>query len=254
VASLASPRPSASARHVALVRARLERTHTPDGDLRGEELLHASLAADDTPFARFLAARTEFFDTELLDALRAGISQVVILGAGYDGRSLRFKSPGVRFVEVDLPATQADKMRRLHTLDISTGHIDFAAADLTAERVPDVLSDTAYNPLIPAVFVCEGVLLYLPRDAVTRVLTGIRSGATAGSVLLVSFAIGGPRPRSEPLWRKTSGERRQSFYTPAEAASLLRRCGWIPARTGNPDPARTQDADIALFVRALASA
>lgn len=252
--SLTTPRPSMSARHVALIRARLARPHTPDGDLRGEERLHASLAADDAPFARFLAARTEFFDTEVLDALRAGMTQVVILGAGYDGRALRFKSAGVRFTEVDLPATQADKVRRLNALDISTTHVDFATADLAAERVPDILSATAYDPLTPAVFVCEGVLLYLPRDAVARLLTDLRSCATADSVLLVSFAISRQGPWSSPPRRDRSGEQRQSFYTPAEADTLLRSCGWLPARTDNPDRARPRDADIALFVRALASA
>jgi len=33
----------------------------------------------------------------------------VILGAGYDDRALRFRSPGVRFFELDHPDTQADK-------------------------------------------------------------------------------------------------------------------------------------------------
>ena len=63
-----------------------------------------------------LIARTRFFDDRVLAALSAGIRQVVILGAGYDDRALRFRSPGVRFFELDHPATQADKARRLRAM------------------------------------------------------------------------------------------------------------------------------------------
>jgi len=243
-------RPSASAYHVALIRSQLTRPHTPDGDPATEDRLLASLAADNAPFEHFLAARTEFFDTELLDTLRTGVAQVVLLGAGYDGRSFRFKSTGVRFMEVDLPATQTDKMRRLRDLAADTGHIEFAAADLTAQRIPEILSRTAYDRLSPAVFVCEGVLLYLPRPAVASLLADLRREAAPGSALLVSFAIGPPPPPK----RTVSGERRQSFYSMTEAIRLLRTCGWSPVRTSRPDRTRTYDTDVALFVRAVVSA
>jgi methyltransferase (TIGR00027 family) len=60
-----------------------------------------------------MAARTRFFDSGLLHACERGVGQVVIVGAGYDGRPLRFRRPGVTFYELDHPATQADKRARL---------------------------------------------------------------------------------------------------------------------------------------------
>ena len=60
-----------------------------------------------------MAARTRFFDEQTQAAIHADVSQVVILGAGYDGRAMRFADPGTRFFEVDQTATQADKRRRL---------------------------------------------------------------------------------------------------------------------------------------------
>jgi hypothetical protein len=47
-----------------------------------------------------------------VSALEAGIDQVVVVGAGYDGRALRYSRPGVRWFEVDHPDTQADKRER----------------------------------------------------------------------------------------------------------------------------------------------
>ena len=79
------------------------------------------LAAPAAGFGPSLAARTRFFDERVLEAISDGIGQVVILGAGYDDRALRFRSPGVRFFELDHPATQADKARRLRVIKAGAG-------------------------------------------------------------------------------------------------------------------------------------
>ena len=60
---------------------------------RGEDGFHR-VPRDGDPLLRQRA---------VIHALRSGIDQVVILAAGYDGRALRFHSPGVTFFEVDHP-------------------------------------------------------------------------------------------------------------------------------------------------------
>lgn len=67
-----------------------------------------------------VAVRTRYIDDALEDALRGGLAQVVILGAGFDCRAYRI--PGIdrtRVFEVDHPATQPRKReiitRRLRT-------------------------------------------------------------------------------------------------------------------------------------------
>src|SRR6185436_20959758 len=59
----------------------------------------------------FAIARTRHFDEALLAALRDGVEQVVILGAGYDSRAFRFADElsGITVFEVDHPGTQARK-------------------------------------------------------------------------------------------------------------------------------------------------
>src|SRR5581483_3816821 len=59
-----------------------------------------------------LAARFLWLDARVRDALDAGITQLAVVGAGYDSRAWRFSAAGVRFFEVDHPATQRDKVRR----------------------------------------------------------------------------------------------------------------------------------------------
>jgi len=74
-----------------------------------------------------IAARTRFVDAEVTGAIEAGLRQVVTCGAGYDDRALRFRTSGVRFFELDHPATQADKARLLRALGEAPGSADGAA-------------------------------------------------------------------------------------------------------------------------------
>ena len=60
----------------------------------------------------WFAARTLHVDAAVDATLDAGIAQVLTVGAGYDSRPWRLGRSGVRFVEPDHPATQADKRRR----------------------------------------------------------------------------------------------------------------------------------------------
>src|SRR5690348_4570143 len=97
--------PSLTARGVAVARLRLERPSTPTGDPAADERLAAMLAdgfvreraghgpASYGGFGSWVAARTRFFDDAVLRAIAVGVPQIVILGAGYDGRALRFRAP-----------------------------------------------------------------------------------------------------------------------------------------------------------------
>ena len=59
-----------------------------------------------------LAARVMWYDAQVTEALRSGIKQVAVIGAGYDTRTWRFHHDDVAFFELDHPATQRDKRSR----------------------------------------------------------------------------------------------------------------------------------------------
>ncbi len=115
--------PSLTAQRVAAYRLGLERVPTPFGDVSADERLALDVASSQeiTPgedMARYLRGRTSFFDRVVVNALEPEVTQVVVVGAGYDGRALRYAKLGVRWFEVDHPATQIDKRRRLERLRI----------------------------------------------------------------------------------------------------------------------------------------
>ena len=111
-------KPSVTARFVANTRASLERPRDRHRRRcrRAPPLPVARLdavPAETKNWRDRMERRTRFFDRLTIGRLEAGLTQVVIVGAGYDGRPIRFASPGVTWYEVDHPSTQSDKRARL---------------------------------------------------------------------------------------------------------------------------------------------
>jgi methyltransferase (TIGR00027 family) len=170
------PAPSRTGQVVALTRAQLTRPHTPAGDPEAQRRLCRGMRPAGTGSLRAsLIARTRFFDERVVAALSAGIRQVVILGAGYDDRALRFRSPGVRFFELDHPATQQDKRRRLRAMRGRDHGPVLAAADFRHDDVTAVLQACGHAADQPTLFLCEGLLVYLDRLACVRLLRAARA-------------------------------------------------------------------------------
>jgi methyltransferase (TIGR00027 family) len=180
-----------------------------------------------------LVARTGFFDGRVQAAISAGVRQIVILGAGYDDRALRFRSPGVRFFELDHPATQADKARRLRAMKADTAAVTLAPVDFRLGDVAAVLGAGAHDPGLPSLFICEGLLVYLDQDTVVRLLAGLRGAAAAGSTLAASLAIHRDGASSERVVAAANARRRTGASEPwrtilpaAVHLGLVARAGW----------------------------
>jgi methyltransferase (TIGR00027 family) len=184
------------------------------------------------PLRASLIARTRFFDERVLAAISAGIRQVVILGAGYDDRALRFRSPGVRFFELDHPATHADKARRLRAMKAGPGRPTLAPADFRHDDVAGILEASGQDTGQPALFLCEGLLVYLDQQTCVRLLSALRARAAAGSELAVSLAT--HREGLDSAWVATFANSRrpeaaEPWLTILPAAAhleLLVQAGW----------------------------
>jgi methyltransferase (TIGR00027 family) len=230
---------------VALARASLERPRTPEGDPRADMALARSLGPSAPvrrgPMFEYLAARTAFFDDATLEVLKSGCRQVIVVGAGYDGRALRFNTPDVRFIEIDHPATQANKRARLQRLDLSADHISFAAADFNRDDVGAALAQAGHDAHSDSFFLCEGVLLYLEEPVIVRLLRALRTRSTATSILAVNIPVGTPASYAS-RWRRLAlelmlsmgGEPPRTRLTSEGAFDLLARGGWSPLTVSDP--------------------
>lgn len=155
---------------------------------------------------RFVAARHRFIDDALLDFLARGGEKVVILGAGFDARALRFGEllSDRPLFEVDFPATQARKKRRLDRA-IAMGHIPAEAAkalsflpiDFEQQTLEQGLRASAFRPGLRTFYAWEGVSMYLSPATVELTLGTLARLSAPGSE--VALDLWSPSRSNHPL-------------------------------------------------------
>lgn len=151
----------------------------------------------------WMGLRTRFLDDAITHELDSGAAQVVLLGAGLDTRAARLARAGVRFFEVDHPASRADKLARIGRL---SGYPSAAAVsvacDFEHDDFLDRLTGCGLDPAASSVFVWEGVTYYLPEAAVRATAARVARGTHPETRLLFDFVtrrmgVGSSRLRPE---------------------------------------------------------
>jgi len=177
--------------------------------------------------ADMMALRTSAIDAAVRDAIAAGAKQLVILGAGYDGRAWRMPElKGVKVFEVDHPATQGQKRARVAELPAAMGAVIFVAIDFARESLDTVLERAGHNRSVPTCWIWEGVVMYLTHDVMRATLTKIAERSAPGSTLIVNYHTQ-LRGFIARLIFNLIGEPQVSAWTEEEMAADLRAVGFI---------------------------
>ena len=129
-----------------------------------------------------IVIRTKFLDDLLQEASESGVRQVVLLGAGMDSRAFRMDWPeGTRLFEVDTAAPldfKASVLRQERA--VARCERITVAVDLR-EDWPAALAAAGHDPTVPTAWIAEGLLIYLPEDAVELLLARISAQSAPGS-------------------------------------------------------------------------
>ena len=177
--------------------------------------------------ADLIALRTAAIDTAVRDAIAGGATQLVIVGAGYDGRAWRMPElAGVSVFEIDHPATQGDKRRHLAELPPANGVVTFISMDFELESLDAVLERAGHNRSSPTCWIWEGVVMYLTRNAMRATLADIANRSAPGSTLIVNYHTLHRRFLARLIFRLI-GEPQISAWTPDEMAADLRSVGFV---------------------------
>jgi methyltransferase (TIGR00027 family) len=142
------------------------------------------------PGARTSAvARTRLVDDLLRQAVRSGASQVVLLGAGYDARAYRIaEMAGARIFEVDHPATQAVKIRRVAgQIAAASPFVAHVAVDFQRQPLDSALRAAGLAGDVRSFVVWEGVTNYLTARAVDATLLAVAGCLASGSELFFTY-------------------------------------------------------------------
>ena len=186
-------------------------------------------------FRAFMAARSRYAEDRLALAVKRGVKQYVVLGAGLDTFAFRNPHPGLRVFEVDHPATQAWKRERLVAADILTpASLTFVPVDFEQQTLADCLQRSGFRSDDPAFFSWLGVTPYLTHAAFVTTLNYI-AARLAGSEVVFDFAVDpalltpGQRTALAALSKRVAaaGEPFQLFFDPAKLQKELRSLGFL---------------------------
>lgn len=174
-----------------------------------------------------MVLRTKAIDAHLASALRSGIDQLVILGAGLDARAWRLESlKDVTVFEVDHPATQQYKRKRI-SHKTSPADIRYVSVDFEKEQFSDGLEREGFRSGTPSMWIWEGVAMYLPQDAIRETLGQLTALAAAGSELAMTYRVPGMLPYGSlglvaiPAVFAAAGEPLKGTLEPHELASAV---------------------------------
>jgi methyltransferase (TIGR00027 family) len=144
------------------------------------------------------AHRKAFFERQVRKGIEAGACQVLVLGAGYDtlGWRLAPEFAKVNFFEIDHPATARLKAKGIEAMGQPT-NLHLLAEDLGERQLVDVLrANATWDPIAPTVIVAEGLLMYLPPEAVGVLFE--QCSATTGAGSRIAFTYVGSRSNGTP--------------------------------------------------------
>lgn len=146
--------------------------------------------SDSSPGTRvlrfFIAARSAFAEAKLAEAVAGrGVSQVVVLGAGFDTFALRNPfGESLRVFEVDHPATQAWKRERLAAMGIALPEwLTFAGVDFERESFSERLAETGFDPARRSFVLWLGVSMYLTQAAIDATLAAVAAWPGGGEIV-----------------------------------------------------------------------
>jgi methyltransferase (TIGR00027 family) len=187
---------------------------------RGWRIEYARVMSD------MMALRTLAIDSAVRDAIARGAKQLVILGAGFDGRAWRMPElAGVKVFEVDHPATQGVKREKAALLPPATGSVTFVPTNFEQEKLADVLARAGHEAGVPTCWIWEGVVMYLTREAMRATLAAIAGRSAPGSTLIINYHAEHRNLIARMMFRLI-GEPMISAHLPAEMKSELQRVGF----------------------------
>jgi methyltransferase (TIGR00027 family) len=240
-------RPSRTAQRVALRRAAHQLFDTPKvlEDPLAVRIVGREAAASISrladrlsPTARymraFMAARARYAEDELALAVRRGVTQFVVLGAGLDTFAYRNPYANLRVFEVDHPATQEWKRQRLAAENIAIpDSVTYAAIDFNTQTLADGLHAANFQADKPAFFSWLGVTMYLEPQTVLDTLRLVHTMSPENGIV---FDYTVPRHLLNTVGKlildaimnrvAAAGEPFRGFFVPSELSAALSQIGY----------------------------
>lgn len=143
------------------------------------------------PATNNIVTRERYTEDILEEAIRQGVNQYVILGAGMDTFALRRQDlmENLKVFEIDQPTTQDFKLQRYAELGWKVPeNLYFVPIDFTKQNLETELTHLpSYDPEAKTFFSWLGVTNYLTKEEVETTLRSVANITSSGSILVFDY-------------------------------------------------------------------
>jgi methyltransferase (TIGR00027 family) len=172
----------------------------------------------------------------VMNAVKLGANQYIILGAGMD--TFAYRNPEllqtIHVFEVDLPNTQKYKTQKVEQAGwIIPDNLHYVPVDFTKDNLTEKLINRGFDKNERSFFSWLGVTYYLAKEDIGKTIKTISSIATDGSGLLFDYAdvqffsSDVKRVKNQIAMAEAAGEQMKSGYSYTELEHLLSEHGLL---------------------------
>ncbi len=190
------------------------------------------------PMLTFAIVREQYVEDIIVAEARAGLGQVVILGAGFDTRAYRIAElAAVPVYEVDHPVTQAQKRKALAGVVAPPANVTFVGVDFETDDLGEQLRAAGYREDTRTLFVWQGVSMYLTQAGIDRTLAFIAQHSVPGSAVVLDYfdarAMQGGEARVIRFFTSVMGEHVRYAIDQSQIAAFLEARGFTNVRNAD---------------------
>lgn len=139
--------------------------------------------------------RTKYFDSSFVKWVNTEKnSQVIILGAGFDSRAIRFQSilqkNNIKIYEVDLRAMLEYKKEIIENkIKEKLNNVVFVACNFQKDNVIEKLLENGFDPTLPTMILWEGVTFFLTQKNIETYLALFKDNITGKLQISLDYAF-----------------------------------------------------------------
>jgi methyltransferase (TIGR00027 family) len=196
----------------------------------------------------FIAMRSRFAEDTAAHAIERAVRQILVLGAGLDTFAYRLeRTQELRVFELDHPATQAEKRRRLTEAQIAEpAHVSYVAHDFESGGMTAALKAAGLDSDRSAFVLWLGVTPYLTEEAVFATLGELASWP--GGAEVVFDYTNPPEAVDEPNARNLHREMAERVAASGEPFRCYFNTAALHARASELGFSNIEDLDRAALV------
>lgn len=166
-------------------------------------------------------ARSIFNEKHLLNEIRLGLKQYLILGSGYDTSGYKI-SDKVSVYELDKKEMIEDKVKRVKNVNINTKNINYISCDFNSNWIENLLK-SSFDKNKKTFCSLLGLSYYLDKEIFKQTISILSKNIPAGSVIVFDYPsnIETKKEIINQALAKEAGEEMKSKYSYKDIEAIV---------------------------------